>query len=183
MSVVKSKLGRNELCECGSGLKYKKCCLETQSSVTQSAILQSQKRLFESAEELLGDRVTLYQNEPEIKMSEVILDLADDFIMTAKTRRELKNIVMSTCTAWNLAEAFPPEKHLEEIERFIHEMLGDEVNDTDIQAFIQLMIQRKTEKYPDVHRFIVDFELIGKPNDFHLNVASSFRVEDAGLIH
>ena len=70
-----TKHGRNASCPCGSGIKYKKCCLETQSSVTQSAILQSQKRLFESAEELLGDRVTLYQNEPEIKMSEVILDL------------------------------------------------------------------------------------------------------------
>jgi len=36
------KVGRNEQCPCGSGLKYKRCCLQ-KNEATQSAQLQSQK--------------------------------------------------------------------------------------------------------------------------------------------
>ncbi len=34
-----SKLGRNDLCACGSGVKFKKCCAAKTSSQTQGRLL------------------------------------------------------------------------------------------------------------------------------------------------
>jgi hypothetical protein len=34
-----AKIGRNDLCECGSGRKYKKCCEAKTPSHTQSRVL------------------------------------------------------------------------------------------------------------------------------------------------
>ena len=40
------KVGRNELCPCGSGLKYKKCCLrKTQEEMLAEAIFDAQKNI------------------------------------------------------------------------------------------------------------------------------------------
>jgi len=35
-----SKLGRNELCYCGSGKKYKKCCLEVDNGKKKVEVLE-----------------------------------------------------------------------------------------------------------------------------------------------
>jgi hypothetical protein len=42
MIHVSSKIGRNESCPCGSGLKYKRCCLEKDQQGRQSAESSSQ---------------------------------------------------------------------------------------------------------------------------------------------
>jgi hypothetical protein len=34
-----AKLGRNDICDCGSGKKYKKCCEAKTPSTTQSRVL------------------------------------------------------------------------------------------------------------------------------------------------
>ncbi len=32
---VATKIGRNQLCPCGSGLKYKKCCIDKEGQIWQ----------------------------------------------------------------------------------------------------------------------------------------------------
>lgn len=36
--LVLSKVGRNDLCPCGSGKKYKKCCLDKETSAVESIL-------------------------------------------------------------------------------------------------------------------------------------------------
>jgi hypothetical protein len=43
---------------------------------------------------------------------------------------------------------------------------------------MQLMIQRKRERYPAVQRYIVNFDLVGKPKNFHLNIMSVLTQEE-----
>ena len=43
---MSNKIGRNELCPCGSGLKYKKCCIDkSQDQLFEEMIERSQHSL------------------------------------------------------------------------------------------------------------------------------------------
>jgi len=49
-----AKIGRNDPCPCGSGKKYKRCCLDTQESLAQlddvqkhAITLRAQRREFD----------------------------------------------------------------------------------------------------------------------------------------
>lgn len=64
------KIGRNELCRCGSGLKYKRCCLEEDYKRT----LETSRELFRTAlvEELADDSTLMAFHEffPDIAENE-----------------------------------------------------------------------------------------------------------------
>ena len=182
MSIQKVKVGRNDPCICESGLKYKKCCLskEISSAMALSAQQKIQQRLRQSAEKHYGDQVIFHDQETEIKMSEIILELANDFLSGAESRDEVKNIIAATCMAWNIATAFPEDGHATQIEKIASDMNADDMEQS-LCEFIALMIDRKLDWYPHVERFIIDYDIHGKPNNIHLNVISSLQPEEIGL--
>lgn len=65
-----TKIGRNEVCHCGSGLKYKRCCLE----VDYTQVLERSRELFRSAlvEEINDDNELMAFHEffPDIAEQE-----------------------------------------------------------------------------------------------------------------
>lgn len=46
-----SKTGRNEPCPCGSGLKFKKCCLKEQEAVVYTAVMNAHESNRKAAQE------------------------------------------------------------------------------------------------------------------------------------
>jgi hypothetical protein len=92
------KFGRNLLCSCGSGKKYKKCCLN-QFIIEDGSTSNSPQLLFPDTENnLLHD----FSGRP-LKMSEIILEFAEEFLCDAESIEEKAFIISVACMAWNLA--------------------------------------------------------------------------------
>lgn len=182
MLTQKIKVGRNDPCPCESGLKYKKCCLTNGSSVTPALTRQAknQQRLRQSVKKRCSDQCVFYEQETEIKMSEIILDLADDFLSNAESCHEVQNIIAATCIAWNIATAFPKEEHAEQIDKMVFDMKVDDLEQS-LFEFIALMIERKLDWYPHVERFIIDYHVSGKLNNLNINIMSALSPEEIGL--
>ena len=51
------RISRNNLCPCGSRLKYKKCCFKTDKEKTLIQNLQSKKELNDRITQILGKEV------------------------------------------------------------------------------------------------------------------------------
>src|ERR1700722_3359966 len=86
MSASQSKIGRNDSCPCGSQKKYKKCCLPIED-INSTELQKSEKRLGQRMQNRLGDDVIMLPGDQfSIKMSEIILHLAEDLLEVAKTK-------------------------------------------------------------------------------------------------
>lgn len=59
-----SKLGRNELCHCSSGLKYKKCCMKKDEEAARIAEAAKGKRTFQAVSDIvrLVDQEMTWEN-------------------------------------------------------------------------------------------------------------------------
>ena len=53
-----TKIGRNSLCHCGSGLKYKHCCL----SKDEAQELEENERAGRRAENVIGGSATIFRH-------------------------------------------------------------------------------------------------------------------------
>jgi hypothetical protein len=173
------KVGRNHTCPCGSGKKYKKCCLFQDAGSSQkhpSTNLidqqQSKERLKQRIQKNMGDNFKLLQGELELKMSEVILHLAEDLLDSARNKSHIEKAITIACMAWNLAILFDPEQQEEKLEEFLNK-IKDVQGRQDTRDIINSLIQKKHDLYPNIHRIILDFELVGDKNNFHLNIVST----------
>jgi len=52
------KIGRNSMCPCGSGLKYKHCCL----SKDEESALEQQETAASKAENVIGGSQTIFRH-------------------------------------------------------------------------------------------------------------------------
>ena len=175
------KLGRNEACFCGSGNKYKKCCLSVETKSFQEKLpftggdtrnkwlKQFEKRVKKE----IGGNFNLFEGELEIKMSEIILHLADDLLALATTKSQNKQAITTACLAWNLAVMFDTQKQKEELDKLLYNEFNDPQNRVDLYDIVYSIIQKKNYYYPDICRIIIDFELIDNENNLHLHVAST----------
>lgn len=70
MYINTHQIGRNVPCPCGSGLKYKKCCLN-QISTSSKSIKQQIQTKFKKKLERKGKEVMLIESDlPILRMSE-----------------------------------------------------------------------------------------------------------------
>src|SRR5579863_4888736 len=101
-------MGRNELCPCNSGKKYKKCCLLSpmiedgeKKSEKRTAALLGRKRLLEKLE---SDNIIVSSPIDSMpKISTSILELAQDMLDFAKNKSQRKIAITGACIAWNMA--------------------------------------------------------------------------------
>lgn len=178
------KRGRNAPCFCGSGKKYKKCCIavntneETQSneSQTQQSLLQNLMHRVKNRHKDKDCSIATAEEMGLAKMSEIILEFADDMIELGENHVARENSIMLAIIAWNLAVLIEagevdPSEHLNKFYRMMKIKKNSEEEEA-LTALILLLIERKHAEYPHIHRFIEDFEIVETKNDFHLNVAS-----------
>lgn len=135
---------------------------------------KNQGCLVKRVKQEMGDKFILLPGEAEVKMSAVILDLAEDLLNLAKNKSQYQKAITVACLAWNLAVMFNTEQQKEKLEQFIKDMCIDDLQDQqDMRDVVFSIIQKKNYYYPDVDRIIIDHELIGSKNNFHLNVVST----------
>jgi hypothetical protein len=158
------KIGRNDVCPCGSGLKYKKCCL-----------LSKPIPVIEAYEEEATNWADPYL--PSLKMSEIILEFAEDILELAKTTKEKKTIIEMACFAWNLAflkEINEGEYELQLTHLFDDSHIPNHKKRTYLYDIISTLVERKIQDYPFINRFIIDYQLRGSGKNISLSVASTF---------
>jgi hypothetical protein len=168
------KLGRNDFCHCGSGVKYKKCCLPTDGN----SIAESQEQITRQIKDSIGDKCTVISGELEIKMSAIILHLAEDLLKLAKTKVEHQKAISVTCFAWNFAVMFDEREREDKLEEFIDSQITNSQDRHDLSVIVHSIIEKRDYYYPEVNRIIVHYELLGNKGDFRLNVASTVAKED-----
>lgn len=179
------KLGRNDICHCGSGLKYKRCCLKNgvlppdtmPSTISLAAQQESQKRLVKRAQKNMGDSYTLLKGSLPTKMSAIILDLADFLLKAASTKQQEHSAISIACLAWNMS-ILDSVRGQERLDDFFQDK-DDPDFKADIEDIIGAMIAKKRHYYPDINRIIVDFELLQNKKDIHLTIMSIVPEEEA----
>lgn len=185
-----NKLGRNDICHCGSGSgnKYKRCCLSLDATRPQDihrlnkiARVKSAARLRNRVKNNIGDNFTVVQGEIEgVKMSEVILDLADFLLKIANNKKQREAAITITCTAWNIAVE-GTDKGQELLDAYFKE-IDDPIHQKDTLEIISAIIKRKQACYPDINRIVLDYELVDSMNNIHLNVVSTVPQESAAQL-
>ena len=106
------------------------------------------------------------------KMSEVLPAFAEpllEYVSDDKPGFEKANSIAAF--AWNLS-LLPEEKWESSIEDIAREITQSD----DIQAvkdMIRMLVHRRIQFFPDITRFIYDFEILDQKNGWHLNVVST----------
>jgi hypothetical protein len=184
-----NKLGRNEVCHCGSSKKYKRCCLSSDatsgqpSNTGQSKAIQLQntERFRNRVQQRMGDKCSIVQGELRgIKMSAVILELADFLLEVAHTKERQQAAITITCIAWNIAVA-GIEKTQKLFDAYF-ETIDDPIHQQDTLDIINEIIERKRLLYPEINRLILDYEVSGTKNNLHLNVVSTVPDEEVAKL-
>jgi len=181
-----NKPGRNDACYCGSGKKYKRCCLLLAATLPdtrqRNAIeLRNTERFRNRVQQRMGDKCSILQGDLNgVKMSAVILDLADFLLEMAHTKERQKAAITITCIAWNIAVA-GMEKAQKLFDAYF-ETIDDPIHQQDTLDIIETIIERKQLLYPEINRFILDYEVVGTKNNLHLNIVSTVPEEDVAKL-
>lgn len=178
----KYKVSRNDLCLCGSGKKYKKCCLldaenfEEKDSIDQTALLQT---MGEKVKKQYKDDSMIMGTSDELgldRMSDILLKFAKELLENANNDQEKESIIMMAIVAWNISIVADedPESAIDHIEDYLRTLgFKKKSEDKEVLAFVLLtLVEKKWMDFSDVQRFIVDFEVIETKNEFRFNVAS-----------
>jgi hypothetical protein len=172
------KLGRNELCPCDSGKKYKKCCLinpqyEANEEIPQDrvATLVGKKRL---AEKITNRGAILSPPVDSMpKISGCILELAQDLLEFTKNKSQRKKAITAACVAWNIAVSVDSEESLQNgLNDFLASTGQDQQDQDDFREILSSLIMKKNLLFPDDMRLVVDFEVVDTKSYFSVNVAA-----------
>lgn len=176
------KINRNEPCPCGSGLKYKKCCLGSQEISLLEKAQSDLESLERQVKDRLGDKCIITKNE-SIKMSEVILEFADDILDRAKNKKERESAIAMACMAWNIALVGETAAGQEAKNSIYEKIVGKNRNDAqlkeDLEHIFDMLIRRKLTEYPHINRYIMDYQYTETATgDANLNIASMIPKEE-----
>ena len=169
--------GRNFPCYCGSGKKYKKCCLNKDSFVSKKETLkQFSMEKLRDGNSGGGAICGNFEKMGIAKMSAVILEYADELLEMTQTPCEKQKAMGLAIIAWNLS-LLKGENQKNEIDAYLLDIMKLKKNSeewNDMLGIMQALIEKRMEYYSEYDRFIFDYEFIHLgPGEFHLNVVSS----------
>jgi hypothetical protein len=178
VSLNSVKLGRNELCPCDSGKKYKKCCLlnlryedNEETPQDRAATLLGRKRLSKKLKH--NNIIPSSPIDSMPKISGAILELAKDMLDFAKNKSERKMAITTACVAWNIAVLATDEDSLDrELHHFFATCVEDEQAQEEFTGLILSMVVKKKLLFPDDVRQVVDFEIVDTKTFFSVSVAA-----------
>jgi hypothetical protein len=114
---------------------------------------------------------------PNRKMSEMISEMAADFISLGDTAEEKQNRLTAACSAWNMACGSPEERqrmleqYVEGIKRFNPAQAPG--NLANIRREMESLIGRKLHMFPEDKRLIVGAKIVVIGKSFRIEVASA----------
>jgi arylsulfatase A-like enzyme len=108
------------------------------------------------------------------KMSDVLEDFVDPYWDMADDADALRKLLSLAVLAWDAALLPEPKR-----QAMIDDTLGagfsraSEADRAQAREFVELMVKRKLEHFPDNRRAIISFTLTDTGTGYHLSVASS----------
>jgi hypothetical protein len=175
-----AKLGRNDFCLCGSGKKYKKCCLNNQTIERENFLKQKFIHKLKKRNAAIKPVFIDTEKSGISKMSEIILEYAEELLKPASTSEGMQRALLLAISAWNLS-LISGNNRTKAMDMFICDVMKIEKNSNkweEIRNVMNALIEKRITDYPEVDRFIFDYEFIQlSKNDFHLNVISSLCID------
>jgi hypothetical protein len=151
--------------------------------IKRTAKKDKQKRAFKRLEKNVKRNMgkafegVVYNAPGEIKMSDALEEIIAPFVDDADTLVAMKNLVGMGAMVWNIT-LVPPDEQEEQIQKLIKTMGPEPENAEIFYRMIHEMMQRKQALYPEVHRFIVSFEVEDVGDGWHISVASTLSPQD-----
>ncbi len=114
---------------------------------------------------------------PKRKMSEMISEMAANFISFGKTPEEKHNRLTAACSAWNMACGSPEmrrkqlEQYVAGYQRFNPATSPDDL--ADIRKDMESLMERKLQLFPDDKRQIVSAQIVMVGAGYRIEVASA----------
>lgn len=114
---------------------------------------------------------------PNRKMSELISEMAAQFISVGKTPDEKQSRLTAACSAWNIASG-SPESRRQQLEQYVegYQRFNPATSSNDlanIRKDMEALIERKLEMFPDDQRQIVSAKVVVVGRDYRIEVVSS----------
>jgi hypothetical protein len=115
-------------------------------------------------------------HEPK-KMSEMISEMASNFISFGRTPEEKDARLTAACSAWNLA-CVSPELRQQQLDQYIerYQQFSPVISPNDlanIRKDMESLIERKLQMFPDDLRQIVNAKVVMVGEDYRIEVASA----------
>ena len=113
-----------------------------------------------------------------VKISEMIIEFAGDFIETGESMEQRQSLLNAACTAWNIAN-LPKYERRKALERYpeSYRALNPGVRDTRfLREDMEHLIKQKNRMFPQVKKPIVDAEIL-EDGDSYSVFAVSMRTE------
>jgi len=106
-----------------------------------------------------------------VRMSDVLQEFAKPLLIESVTDSEIKDAVKFSILVWN-ASLVPSPKKEEVIETFIKQLSTPD-NTESLKSYIDMLLKRKKEKFPNINRAIVDCQFSGSGKNLRFDVASN----------
>ena len=114
-------------------------------------------------------------NSSKIKMSELIINYASDYINLGDTLEEKQSYLNAACSAWNIA-LLKKEERQKALDNFIehYKKINPGADDADnARHDMELLIKEKIRLYPNVKKIIAGAEIINDKGQDRIVVASA----------
>ena len=122
----------------------------------------------------LAGRETTFVDNVQEKMSDVIEDFIEPYRVATTTDDEYRSLIGIAIIAWNAALLSGPQRatFLKEAFTAIAPAVGHNAQ-ADFVAFLNELIERKMQHFPNNRRYIVNYRITPTPDGLHLSIASS----------
>ncbi len=171
-------IGRNDRCPCGSGNKFKKCCLPSASADDMARMVSSEKlrQRVQKRDPFNGDRDSIFVQDSKgvRKMSEIILEFARPYLDEVDSFDDYKKVIPMAMIAWNLG--LTDESEMEVQLAALCNDLGHSMTDDlaiEFRQRVSALVYRKRQHFSEVKRLVMDWDIVEMGNSFHLNVVST----------
>jgi len=111
------------------------------------------------------------------KMSEMISEMAANFISEGKTPEDKHHRLTAACSAWNMT-CCSPEMKRQQLEKYVEGYLQNNsatapTDPANILMVMQSLVERKLELFPEDKRQIVSAKVIMVGKDYRIEVVSA----------
>ncbi len=113
-------------------------------------------------------------NSSKIKMSELIINYASDYIRFGDSLKEKQSYLNAACSAWNIALLKKTERQ-KALDDFIDQYIKinpDADDMDDVRHDMELLIKEKIRLYPNVKRIIAEGKIVKEKGQERILVAS-----------
>ncbi len=113
----------------------------------------------------------------KLKLSEMIWEMAGDFIDMGETAEERESLLNAACSAWNIACA-PPDSRIRQLGHYTSEYLkfnpcADETEIAGVRSNLERLVQKKLQMFPGDRRQVVSARIVDSGDERRIEVASA----------